>query len=137
MGNKNFLDKTVLKPISRYEYLIIKSFPKPFKKSSVFRNVLDQNVSTYIISPLNQKLSNQLFECKKLKSRTALENKLNKIIDNMINDPHFEKCLEYVKNNSCILNISDELIIDDYIQLVYDIGEELFDIRNQNDNSKQ
>lgn len=66
-----------------------------------------------------------------------MENKLNKIIDNMINDPHFEKCLEYVKNNSCILNTSDEFIIDDYKYLIYDIGKSLFDIGNQKDNFEQ
>lgn len=129
-ANKNFLNKTVLKPNSRYEYLIIKSFPKSFKKSSAFRNILDQNVSTYIISPLDQKLSGQLFECKKLKSRIDLNNKLNEIINNMVEDPHFKKCVEYVKNNSCILNTSKSRIIDDYMYLINDIGEKLFDIGN-------
>lgn len=95
---------------------------------------MDQNVSTYIISPLDQKLSGQLFECKKIKSKAALNNKLNGIINNMLIDPHFEKCLKYVVNNSCILNISENRIIDDYVQLIYNIGETLFDIGNQIDN---
>lgn len=136
-SNKNPSNKMVLKPISKYKYLIIKSFPKPFKKSSVFRNVLDQNVSTYIISPLDQKLSGQLLECKKLKHSKALNVKLKEITSNMVYDPHFKKCVEYVKNNSCLSNTSDELISNDYINLIYDIGEALFDIGNQNNNSEQ
>lgn len=86
---------------------------------------------------MDQKLSGQLFECKKLKYSKNLYVKLKEITSNMVNDPHLKKCLEYVKTNSCILNTSDEFIIDDYKYLIYDIEKSLFDIGNQKDNFEQ
>lgn len=130
-ANKSSSNKTVLKPISKYKYLIIKSFPKPFYKSTMFRNVLDQNISTYIIFPLEQNLTHQLYKCKECNSENDLKTILKEINNSMVKDPYFKKCLNYVRKNSCQPNTTDELIINDYKQLILDIGNEFFCLNNK------
>lgn len=130
--NANCLNKAVLKPISKYKNLFVNKIPKTFHKSPVFINVLDENISSYILFPLDQDLSHQLFECKKCKSVEELNNNIKKITKKMIGNMHFTKCLNYVKKNSCNNNIhevSDETIINEYNQLIEDIGNAFFQIK--------
>ncbi len=129
--NANCLNKTVLKPISKYKNLFVNRIPKTFNKSPVFRNVLDENISTYILSPLDQELSHQLFECKKCKTQEELDIHIKKITNKMVNSSHFNKCLNYIIKNTCGNSkdeILDALIIKEYKQLIEDIGHAIYQI---------
>lgn len=134
LGGKNAfcLNKTVLKPISKYKNLFVNKIPKTFHKSPVFINVLDENISTYILSPLDQDLSHQLFECKKCKSVEELDLNIKNISNKMVGNIHFNKCLNYVIKNTCnheTHEVSEEILINEYKQLIEDIGNALFQIK--------
>lgn len=120
-GDVNQLVKKVFKPISKYRNLCVGRLPKTFQKSSAFRNVLDDNIVSYILSPFDQKSAKKLFECKNCKP-SELHTHIKEIKDFLEGNAHFDKCIDYIKENQSG-KITKQEIKDEYFKLIGEMAE--------------
>lgn len=117
----NQLVKKALKPISKYKNICVNKLPKTFQKSCVFKNILDNNISEYIISPFSDKSAKNMFECKKC-NPIDLKLHINQIKEIMNVDEHFNKCVKYVLANH-EGDMTEEMIQDEYFKLASEMAK--------------
>ena len=117
----NQLVKKAFKPISKYKNLCVYKFPKTFQKSFVFKNVLDNNIVSYILSPFDMESAKKLFECKNCKS-SELQAHIREIQDFLEENIHFNKCIDYIKKNQSS-EITKQKIKGDYFKLIEEMAK--------------
>lgn len=125
-SDPNQLIKTVFKPVGKYKELFVGKIPKTFRKSIVFENILDNNISIYILSPFEQSSAKKIFDCKHY-AGLKLNDCIDEIKRTLINTTHFKKCVNFVKN-SATGSCDESIIIQKYLSMV----EEIIRIFNEN-----
>lgn len=91
--------RKVFKPIEPYRELFVNRIPKTFHLSSLFSNILDENITSYIISPFDSPSIKKLLDC-----RNCDVDKLDGCINDLLNcfesNLYFEKCVKFVQKNN-------------------------------------
>lgn len=113
--------KTALKPLEKYETIIVNQLPKTFRKSKSFSNKLDDNISKFILSPFDEITIKTLN--KNIKNQKALDN--DSIVKSFENNSHFIKCIKYVSYVK--KTVSEEAIKETYYKMISDMSKALME----------
>lgn len=119
-GKSEFV-KTILKPSKKYDRIVVDNYPKTFRKGKSFVCTLDDNISSYILSPFDETSLNYVLE----------QNKKNKDLEKetikryFCQNTQFNKCVNYVEVNKP--SVSKEQIIDTYLDMIIEISGILID----------